>query len=179
MRGAIDGLANPFPMGLMLPGMFQGDDFVQRFTAGLDDALAPLLSTLDNLEAYFDPELAPMDFAAWLAQWVGVPVDEEWSAERKRQVVAQAASLYGRQGTVVGLRDVIALYTGAEVEVDENGGVAWSALPGGEFPGSPEPKVKVTIRASTDEPVNAERVERLVAAAVPAHVPFEVEVRTG
>ena len=98
MRGPIDGLDTPHPLGAALPGLFQDDDFAQRFTSALDAVLSPVFCTLDNLEAYFDPTLAPRDFVAWLAGWVGLTLDENWPVERQRALIAEAAQLYRWRG---------------------------------------------------------------------------------
>src|SRR4051794_31821685 len=62
MRGSIDGLASSAPLGMMLPAVFADDDLAQRFVAGLDEVLAPILNVLDCLDTYFTPSLAPADF---------------------------------------------------------------------------------------------------------------------
>ena len=55
MRGLVPDLISPHPLGSTLPVVFREDDFTQRFCAGLDDVLAPVIATLDSLPAYFDP----------------------------------------------------------------------------------------------------------------------------
>jgi phage tail-like protein len=67
---AIDGLASPYRFGELLPSIYQQDDFAQRWMAGFDEVLAPLVAVIDNIEAYFDPALAPLDFVAFVASWV-------------------------------------------------------------------------------------------------------------
>ena len=74
MRGAVDGLATPFPLGEQMPSVYAEDDMAQRFTMALDDLMAPTVSVLDNLPAYFDPAVAPADFVAWLGTWLGAEV---------------------------------------------------------------------------------------------------------
>ena len=78
MRAHVPGLASPHPLGDRLPAMYLEDSFIQRMTAAFDDVLAPIFSSLDNLEAYVDPELAPEDFVLWLGDWVGLALDESW-----------------------------------------------------------------------------------------------------
>src|ERR1700730_1144995 len=68
-------LPSRYPIGGLLPALYADDDFAQRFTAGLDTMIAPVVSTLDNLAAYFDSRLAPEDFLMWLASWVGAELD--------------------------------------------------------------------------------------------------------
>ncbi|HYM50051.1 MAG TPA: phage tail protein, partial [Candidatus Limnocylindrales bacterium] len=103
-RGLVPLLKTPHPLGAMLPGLFQDDGFAQRMMAAFDEVLAPIFSTLDNLEAYFDPWLAPEDFLDWLSAWVGLPLDETWPVERRRAFVARAYDLFRLRGTVRGLR---------------------------------------------------------------------------
>jgi phage tail-like protein len=160
-----------------MPGIYHDDDLCQRFLAGLDEVLAPVLCVLDNLDAYFDPALAPDDFVAWLATWVGLALDENWGLARQRALVARAAELYSWRGTLRGLAAHVAIYTGAEPEVTDSGGCSWSAVPGGDLPGTWPPRVTVRVRAS--DPADARRVEEIVATAKPAHVEHEVEVVAG
>ena len=104
MRGTVTGLATPYPLRTMLPAVLREDDFLERWTAGLDDVLAPVVSTLDCLAAYLDPATAPTDFLAWLAGWFGVVLDENLPLERRRASVAGAVRLYRARGTLAGLR---------------------------------------------------------------------------
>src|ERR1700736_4021559 len=99
MRAAVSGLTSPHPLGPALPAVYQEDDFTQRWMAGFDEVLAPVLCTLDNLDVYFDPDLAPHDFVAWLAGWVGLAVEDTWTSEALRRVVEQAVELYRWRGT--------------------------------------------------------------------------------
>jgi phage tail-like protein len=176
MRGPIEGLDSPHPLGTDLPGLFQEDDFAQRFTSALDAVLAPVFCTLDNLEAYFDPCLAPSDFVAWLAGWVGLTLDENWPPERQRALIAEAAQLYRWRGTAKGLAAHVALYTGAEPEVVDSGGCNWSATPGGSLPGTTEARVTVRVRVPAPSAVDRRRLDAIVATAKPAHVVHEIEV---
>ena len=173
MRGTISGLESAHPVGHTLPALYQEDEFTQRFVGGFDEVLAPLFTTLDCIDAYFDAQVAPADFLAWLAQWVGVALDENWSVERQRDLVAQMVELYGSRGTVAGLRELVRLSTGVEPEILDSGGTAWSPVPGGDAPGSPEPQLTLRLRGAN---VSAKRVTTLIADAVPAHVVVSVEV---
>jgi phage tail-like protein len=172
LRGLIPGLDTARPMGLMLPAVYQEDDLAQRLVSALDEVLAPVLVTLDCLDAYFDAWLTPHDFLEWLAGWVGVILDENWPLERQRALVGQMVKLYGRRGTVRGLQELLAVCTGVEVAVTDSGGTTWSATGGSPLPGSATPRLVVRFRAGTADPA---QVERLVAEAKPAHVPHVVE----
>jgi phage tail-like protein len=183
MRGTVIGLASPYPLVTLLPAVYQEEDpFIGRFTAGLDDVLAPVIATLDNLEAYVDPMLAPEDFLGWLAGWVGVTVNENAPVALHRATVARAAELHRLRGTIAGLKSTLELLTGGDVEVSDSGGVAVSDRPGTPAPGDARAWVRVAVRvpAGTDWSPDALRaaVEAAVVAAKPAHVEHVVEVST-
>jgi phage tail-like protein len=176
MRGTVDVLATPHPMGPSMPSVYQEDPFALSFLAALDTVLAPVVATLDNFDAYLDPYLAPDDFLSWLATWVGMTVDDSWTPERRKQAVARAVDLYRLRGTATGMAEQIEIHTGGTVEIIENGGTAWSIDAGGELPGSPKQQVVVRIAVDDPKAVDGGRIEALVAAAKPAHVEHRVEI---
>ncbi|MFF8523477.1 phage tail protein [Streptomyces werraensis] len=222
MRGSLDGLGSSAPIGAMLPAIFADDDLAQRFVAGLDEVLAPLLVVLDNLDAYFDPALAPLDFTRWLADWVGaetegidpgadaagaagggvgagaVPASTEAGGTgagsgpasaagagragalpaelRLRAAVAAAARLHRVRGTRRGLSEAVRLVFGVPPEIRESGAAAWHARPLGPVPGDRRPHLHVTLRLPDPSPADHHRLDTLVAAARPAHMPYTVEV---
>jgi phage tail-like protein len=176
MRGASDGLASPFPLGLELPSVYSEDAMALRFAAGLDDLVAPALSILDCLPAYFDPALAPADFVAWLGGWVGVELTGDEPEDTLRRMVAGAAAAHRLRGTASGVSEVVRLAFGVVPEIEESGGATWSARPRGAFPGEPVPRLTVRLRVPDPAAVDLDRLERLVASARPAHIPCLVEV---
>jgi len=176
MRGTVDILPTPHPMGPSMPSLYQEDPFSQSFLSALDTVLAPVVGTLDNFDAYLDPYLAPDDFLGWLATWVGMTIDESWTSERRRQVVARAVELYRLRGTATGLAEQIEIHTGGTVEIIENGGTAWSIDAGGELPGSAKPLLVVRIQVDDPKSIDGGRIEALVAASKPAHVEHRVEI---
>jgi phage tail-like protein len=176
MRGTVADLPTPHPMGPALPALYQDDAFAQSFVGALDTVLAPVVATLDNLDAYLDPYLTPDDFLVWLANWVGVTIDDSWTSERRREAVARAVELYRLRGTALGLSEQVEIHTGGTVEIIENGGTAWSIDAGGELPGSPKPQVVVRVHVEDPRAVDGARIEAIVAAAKPAHVEHRVEI---
>ena len=175
MRATVPGLATPHPIGAALPALYLEDDFTQRLTAGLDEVLAPVLLTLDCLDAYLDLALAPADFLDWLAGWVAMEVDESWPVPLRREAVRHAVDLHRRRGTVAGVELAVRLLTGGTAQVTETGGVSCSAQPGAAPPEQP-PRARIRVVAPGPETVQVERLRQLVAGMVPAHVPVEVEV---
>jgi phage tail-like protein len=179
VRGVIPGLVSPHPLGLALPAMFQEDSFAQRFVTALDDVLAPVPMVIDNLDAYLDPALTPPDFLPWLAGWVGLELDENWTEPVQRRLIAESAELYRWRGTRRGVVELLTQYLDLPadaIEILESGGASWSVVPGSAPPGTSE--VRLTVRIHLDDPttIDPARIDRLVTAAKPAHVTHEVEV---
>src|SRR5579875_1496315 len=163
MRGSVAGLGTPYPIGGLMPAIYQEDEFTMRWTGGLDDVLAPVISALDCLGAYVDPLLAPADFLPWLAGWFGAVLDENWPPGRQR-------------GTVAGLRALLELATGGEVEIADSGGTSWSPLPGAQLPGEDVPRVAVRVTVSDPAEVDVAALDELLATVKPAHVIHKLEV---
>ncbi|MFF2958755.1 phage tail protein [Streptomyces sp. NPDC057963] len=178
-RAAVPGLASRCPIGGLLPALYADDDLAQRFTAGLDTVLAPVLSTLDNLPAYFDPALTPADFLPWLSSWVGADIDPAWPEELRRLVVARAVDLHRWRGTRRGLIEHLRLCFGVHADIQDGGGVAWSSEPGAELPPAPTGELLVRVWAVRGGPVDASRVHDVVAASCPVHLTCRVEILPG
>jgi phage tail-like protein len=179
MRGLVEGLPNPHAIVQFLPGLLQEDAFVQRLVAGLDDVLAPILLSLDNLDAYLDPATAPPDFLEWLGEWVGIAFDENWPLDQQRALVAGAVDLFHWRGTVRGLSAHVALYTGVEPDIEETGGCSWSPNPNSDLPGHAEPSLIIRVQLSNRNDVDVSRLNRIVSASKPAHIPHRVEILDG
>jgi phage tail-like protein len=176
MRRAVTGLDTPYPIGTLLPAVFQEDPMAMQWTAALDEVLAPAISAMDCVAAYTDPMLAPDDFVRWLAGWVGTVLDENWPLERQRAAVAHSVRLYRMRGTVEGLRALIEVVTGGEVELAESGGVRWSAAPNTAPPGEAAARLFVRVTLPPGASVDAPALEELIIAEKPAHVPHGLEV---
>ncbi len=157
-------------IGQMLPAMFHDDDMAQRWCAGLDDVLAPVPATLDSFWAYLDPKIAPLDFVEWLAGWVGLDLDQTWDEARRRELVASAHRLYDARGTVRGLSELIELYTGVRPDIEDSGGVSWSAVPDEPLPGNADNAIVVRLAVADPDRIDRARLDDLVETSKPAHV---------
>ncbi len=186
-RGLVAGLPSAHPMGAQLPPILQESSdpmrpdrpaFVLRFLSALDDQVAPVFSTLDNVDAYLDPSLTPEDFLDWLAGWVGLVFDESWPVERRRAVLRTAVELYRWRGTRQGLVREIELATDVTPEIEESGGVSTSTTAGSVLPGRSEPSLVVRLRVSDPSAIDRTRVEQLVESSKPAFGVARVEVVT-
>ena len=178
MRGLIVGLPTPHSMADGLPAVFQEDAFAMRLVSAFDEVLAPEMLALDNLDAYLDPMTAPADFLEWLGGWAGVVLDETWPLDQQRDFVARATQLYSLRGTMKGLAGTVALYSGTEPEIEDSGGTAVGYSADGPLPGSESPMLKVRVRVADGRSVDPRRMNALVEAAKPAHLPHTIEILT-
>ncbi|MFF1923894.1 phage tail protein [Streptomyces sp. NPDC058221] len=178
-RAAVPGLPSRYPIGEQLPALYADDDFAQRFTAGLDTVLAPVFATLDNLPSYFDPGVAPADFVAWLATWVGAVDDPRWPVEQRREAVIHAVELHRWRGTGRGLVEGLRLALGVHAVVSGDGGAVWSSTAGADLPPEPSAEVLVRVWPDGEAPVDAARVNEIVRAMCPVHTVCRVEVLPG
>ena len=167
----VPGLASPAPLVHRLPGVLQDDDFTQRFVPAFDDAYAPILTTLDSLACYFDPQLAPARLRG-LAGRLGGHRRSTTRGPRAAPpaIVAGAALVHRRRGTRHGIEEALGLGLGAEVTVTDSGGCTWSPTPGGALPGTAPARMDVRIVVAEPDRLDPRRVESLIEATKPAHV---------
>jgi phage tail-like protein len=159
-----------------LPAIYKDDPLTQAMLAGLDEVLAPVFTTLTDFDSYLDPHLAPDDFLGWLAGWVAIGVDDAWTVERRREVIARATELHRMRGTAAGLARHVEIHTDGVVEVTESGGTAWSVDAGGELPGSAAPRLLVRVTVDDPKAIDPAQLDALIAAVKPAHVQHRVEI---
>jgi phage tail-like protein len=176
MRAMDEALLSPHPLGHLLPGIYFEDGFTQRFTQGLDSVVSSLLSTLDNLESYFDPDLSPDDFIHWLSGWVGLAGEPSDTVEGRREMIKRAVEIYRSRGTVKGLTEHIALAFGVTPEIRETGGVSTSNTSRSALPGSEDGELVVIMRVPDPAAFNRSGLEGFVRANKPAHLPHRIEV---
>ena len=88
-----------------LPGIYADHPFMGGLLEIFESLWSPLDRQIDQMYAYFDPQLTPAEFLPWLGTWVDLVLDENWSEARRRDLIQNAADLYRRRGTAGALRD--------------------------------------------------------------------------
>jgi phage tail-like protein len=159
----------------LLPAVLQDDPVVAGLTEGLDDVLAPVFASLNCLDAYLDPWLAPEDFLADLAEWVGVLLGDDWPVPRRRDAVAHAVELHRCRGTAWGLQWQLDLMTDGRAEVVDCGGAHWSRTPTDTVPPGGSDELVVRVRGTGGSAEELAAIGDIVAWAKPAHVPHRME----
>jgi len=110
-----------------LPEIYSEDDtsrdFLDRSLSLEQSVLGGLEDTIASLSRLFDPEASPDGayprWLDWLADWVAWDVNANWTTEEARRYLAGAFALYGKRGTIEGLRRYLKIYAGVEARIEE------------------------------------------------------------
>lgn len=120
-----------------LPAIYDAEstcsDFLLRLLSLLEAMFGSVESEIADLSRLFDVDGVPHEFLGWLAGWLSLDLNEDWDDAKKRDLIRRAFSLYGRRGTVEGLRESLRLFAGVDVMIEEPIiNAAWWALPAPE-----------------------------------------------
>ncbi|MDP3083271.1 MAG: phage tail protein, partial [Rubrivivax sp.] len=87
-----------------LPQLYSRDEamrsLLQRFLAPPAGLVDDLARQSDQRQALLKPRSAAAAALPWLANWIGLVLDERWSDAARRQFIAEAAWLFRLRGTV-------------------------------------------------------------------------------
>jgi phage tail-like protein len=86
--------------------------FLQRYLATLEGDLDDLAARAEERRVLLDPRIVPEELLPWLASFLGLVLDERWPARARRTLVAEAAGLFARRGTVAALTRLMEIYLG-------------------------------------------------------------------
>jgi len=98
-----------------LPAVFGEEptsaDFTDRFLSLFDTTLRSIETEVDKQARFYDPLSTPserkakagIDFLNWLASWIGVTLDRNWSEAKRRRFLKEAGRLFDLRGTREGL----------------------------------------------------------------------------
>jgi phage tail-like protein len=106
-----------------LPQLYSRHDamrqFMQRFLAPLAGLHDDLAAQADERQALLKPCSTPAAALPWLANWIGLVLDERWSDTARRSFVKEAPWLFRLRGTPWALRRMVEIVTGAPVVIVE------------------------------------------------------------
>jgi len=90
-------------------------DFLERFLFNFEGMMTVLEDRIAASWLLTDPSTTPPDSLAWLADWIGLTLDNGLPTERQRRMVSSASELYRRRGTAKGLELALDIATGGAV----------------------------------------------------------------
>jgi phage tail-like protein len=107
-----------------LPATYQEDeagrDFLERFLSIFESVSFEIEREIAGVAKYFDPQAVNSEFLEWLSTWLAVLRDNNWSEEKRRELLKKAFPLYKIRGTVRGLQEMIKLFTGGDAVIIEH-----------------------------------------------------------
>ncbi len=143
-----------------LPGSYADDAFMGGFLKIFESVWTPLDRQIDQLYAYFDPQLTSAEFLPWLGTWVDLVLDENWPEARRRDLIQNAADLYRRRGTAGALQDYLTIYLGITPQIVEDGA-----------DGDPY-HFTVILKSSNPDSLDLDRIRRIIEEEKPAHTVY-------
>lgn len=146
-----------------LPAIYQSrtDDLdgLQRFLGLFESFFKDSESQIADLDRLFDPQAAPSEWLDWLAGWLAMDVDQNWSDDKKRRAIAEAWDRHRWRGTARGLREALRLYADLDAQVEEPLlQSSWWALAPEDESGTPVAEASVlgfTTMLAASEPAGA------------------------
>lgn len=153
-----------------LPVAMTEDDFLVRYLTIMQRISNSVMEQVDGLEHRFDPAVAPDSMVRTMGSWLGVDwIDSSLDPRLQREIVRTYAELIQWRGTTFGLRRLLEVLTGGEVEVRDTGGV----FAEGEAPGGP---AHVRLDLADLGWMHRDDVLRVVRDELPATVTFDLWV---
>jgi phage tail-like protein len=164
----------------------------EELLAGGGPATPGLEETIGQVHRYFEPgpdrpdaERAPGEFLDWLAGWVALSLRADWTDEEKRRFIARVVPLYRLRGTRAGLAEILRVYTGMGVEVQDfrrpfQVGVTSTVGVDAMVGGAPPYYFRVTLMLEGIDPSTQAHRERIARAIIdqekPAHTYYDLRI---
>jgi phage tail-like protein len=121
----IDSITIEFPrisLRRYLPAVFGEEptsaDFTDRFLSLFDTTIRSIEIEIDQQARLYDPLSTPskrsskssIDFLSWLASWIGITLDRNWTESKRRRFLKDAGRLFDLRGTREGLWRELVLF---------------------------------------------------------------------
>jgi phage tail-like protein len=120
-----------------LPAIYRKDlrssHLLARFLSTYESLYRDVEDRIAHLRELFDPFAVSADLLPWLAGWLALDWNPEWTEQAQRQAIAQAFDRDAWSGTPRGIRQAIKQYTGVDAFIEEPLlNAAWWMLPDSE-----------------------------------------------
>jgi len=157
-----------------LPGCYQADsiNFLNRFLLIFESVLGPLERTIGQLDYYYKPQVTPYELMPWLATWVGLVLNENWSIIDRRKLISRAAELYRLRGTRRGLSEYLKIYTGVTPRIIES----WQQIPIPQYASLPDHVFLVILDVADVAAIDRSLVQEIIDSEKPAHTSYFLEI---
>jgi phage tail-like protein len=94
-----------------LPAVYRDDrassSFLDRYLANVEGFYTVLEGKIEQAQFLFDFHAIPAEYLDWLAGWVGLALDSNWTESTRRLVLSHAPQMFRQRGTRAGMiRDI-------------------------------------------------------------------------
>lgn len=113
-------LVNYLPQAFQQSGMDGGGTFLRGFLSIIQTMYDSVNLRLGEVYKIFDPRSTDPDFLPWLAGWLAISLNPDWSTLQRRKMLMAATQLFPSRGTTKAIREFVRIYVGAKVEIQEN-----------------------------------------------------------
>jgi phage tail-like protein len=125
---------DPVTWSQYLPAIYReataDPELLERFLALYASGFHDVEAEIRHLGRRLDVTGAPPSWLPWLAGWVGIELEEGWTADRQREAIAGAFAAAAQRGTVRGLAAALRFQAGVDVHLAEPIlGANWWSLP--------------------------------------------------
>lgn len=109
-----------------LPQVYQqsesegGGSFLRGYLSIVQTLYDSVSLRMRTIHEVFDPRTTDPDFLPWLAGWLAIGLNPDWSTLQRRKMLMAATSLFPYRGTATAIREFVRIYVGARVEIEEN-----------------------------------------------------------
>lgn len=97
-----------------LPAIYRenesSSEFLEKFLSIFQTMLDDTYQKIFSFSKYLDSQVTPNEFLRWLASWLSISTDQNWSNEGTRALIEKAPDLFKKRGTVNGIKEIILLY---------------------------------------------------------------------
>lgn len=102
------------------PGTPEEPHFLRDFLWIIQHMQDSVTGTIDRMHTLFQPDTTPPEFLPWLASWFAIAFDEDMAEPARRRLLREAARLYRIRGTKTAIQQMVRLFTGLDVGIEEN-----------------------------------------------------------
>jgi phage tail-like protein len=113
-------LVNYLPQAFQQSEMEGGGNFLRGMLSIVHTLYDSVSLSLAQVHRIFDPRNTDPDFLPWLASWLAITLNPDWSTLQRRQMLMAATQLFPDRGTAKAIREFVRIYVGARVEIREN-----------------------------------------------------------
>ncbi|NJM40058.1 MAG: hypothetical protein HC853_04450, partial [Anaerolineae bacterium] len=107
-----------------LPAIYREDSFqasfLDRWLSNFEGFYTHLEDQINVFPSMIDPRTAPAEMLEWLASWMGLLLDPQWSETRRRFFIRHAMDLYRLRGTPLGLALILRLYVDDKSQINDD-----------------------------------------------------------